>query len=863
VFYLNGEEGGRAYMPGGTITYETLALGKETGNNYRTYDVSAQIPNLVAGTNSIAIEVHQVSRSSSDLVIDVELIAFVEPGEPPHEPTPRGIPAGSTWSYWDRGGDLGTAWRQPDYVETGWAAGAAPLGFGEPEIATQTRGGVVTTYLRHQFTSNGNASGLYLEALYDDGFVAYLNGVEILRASMPTGPITATTLAQSHEADGYARFMLTEATSLIVPGVNTLAIELHQNAVGSSDLVWDARLVEESAWQAQDSGTTADLHDVGAGFVAAWAVGAGGTLLYTPDGETWGPLPSGTTASLNAIYTQAYDDGDPQEEVLIVGDDGTILVGVLPDSTTFVDRSLAEPADLTSVWCNDLCVAVARGDGDDTTADLYVSSDQGQTWTARPTGIPGGSWEAVYFADNTRGWIAGRSFDDEGGAIYGTTDAGLTWTRQWASPNHGGYPAALAKQWNGNVWMVGQSSLSGVGEVKMVTRDGVTWEDHTVSDHGGIYDVVFRGPGVGVGVGFMGAIVITQDGGQTWTVTRQPHHYVHATLSGVAYPFSGGGDFYAVGAGGTILKTTTDGIDVGWVEREAPVFPGFDDVDFVDHERGYAVAGGRLYETFDGGDTWAVLPAPVGAWSVGVVDAQHLWAWGGRTIWVSRDGGATFTQVPSPDGTFVRDVWFASPTHGWLVVQNYGGAEAPSDLYRTVDGGLTWQRSPTGMAGDWNAVWFADAQRGWMVGVADWRLETATVVSTDDGGLTWEPEWTAAEEDFRFGLSDVQAAGNTIWAVGGWLDEQLRVVSRDGGATWSATVDDARALASVWVEDETHAWAGGGDHTIMGTRDGERWELQTRPTVLGPVMTELDFVDRHHGWAVGWTELLETHTGGY
>jgi hypothetical protein len=45
----------------------------------------------------------------------------------------------------------------------------------------------------------GGARGLRLEVMYDDGFVAYLNGVEVARRSMPYGPVTYQTLALGHE----------------------------------------------------------------------------------------------------------------------------------------------------------------------------------------------------------------------------------------------------------------------------------------------------------------------------------------------------------------------------------------------------------------------------------------------------------------------------------------------------------------------------------------------------------------------------------------------------------------------------------------------------------------------------------------
>src|SRR6185503_16039068 len=73
VVYLNGSEIARPGMPAGTITSTTLASGHEAANSYDSFDWSAARSLLVAGQNTIAVEVHQNSASSSDLVFDLAL----------------------------------------------------------------------------------------------------------------------------------------------------------------------------------------------------------------------------------------------------------------------------------------------------------------------------------------------------------------------------------------------------------------------------------------------------------------------------------------------------------------------------------------------------------------------------------------------------------------------------------------------------------------------------------------------------------------------------------------------------------------------------------------------------------------------
>lgn len=74
IIYINGREVGRTNMPGGSIGYEYSGLGASDETSFIAIDDSRLIPSvLVAGENTIAVEVHQVSATSSDLSFDLRL----------------------------------------------------------------------------------------------------------------------------------------------------------------------------------------------------------------------------------------------------------------------------------------------------------------------------------------------------------------------------------------------------------------------------------------------------------------------------------------------------------------------------------------------------------------------------------------------------------------------------------------------------------------------------------------------------------------------------------------------------------------------------------------------------------------------
>jgi hypothetical protein len=243
VVYLNGHDAGRGSMPSGPVTPRTLAFEHEADRRFVEYDITAQLPRLVAGeANTIAFEIHQATAGSPDLVFDAELIAWVEGAV---DDTSHGrIPAGSTWHYWDRP-DVPAGWIAPAFDDARWSSGPGPLGRGEAFVTTPTNPGTITTYFRKRFTHHGEARGLHADVRYDDGFVAYLNGKEIARAGMAGGTITPSTRARVHEAGEPERLDWSAAIPLLVDGLNVLAVEVHQAAMSSADLVLDLALTPE------------------------------------------------------------------------------------------------------------------------------------------------------------------------------------------------------------------------------------------------------------------------------------------------------------------------------------------------------------------------------------------------------------------------------------------------------------------------------------------------------------------------------------------------------------------------------------------------------------------------------------------
>jgi hypothetical protein len=76
VVYLNGVEVFRTNMPGGAVGYQTLASTAISGGEETWVYIQAALDtaSLIAGTNVLAVEIHQSGATSSDISFDLDLI---------------------------------------------------------------------------------------------------------------------------------------------------------------------------------------------------------------------------------------------------------------------------------------------------------------------------------------------------------------------------------------------------------------------------------------------------------------------------------------------------------------------------------------------------------------------------------------------------------------------------------------------------------------------------------------------------------------------------------------------------------------------------------------------------------------------
>lgn len=194
----------------------------------------------------------------------------------------RAFDLGSVWAYEASGVDPGERWAAPDFDASSWPTGAGQFGFGENDEATSFARTGASYYFRRTLTLTQSVTAATLNVLFDDGFVALVNGTEVLRRNV-------TDLRDAAFASGNAENASVTAAisaSPFVVGENVIAVLVKNVNANSVDLSFDARLDVTLSGSA--------LYQ---NFAADEPAGPARCAQYAPNGPgTWAGTDCGTLA---------------------------------------------------------------------------------------------------------------------------------------------------------------------------------------------------------------------------------------------------------------------------------------------------------------------------------------------------------------------------------------------------------------------------------------------------------------------------------------------------------------------------------------------------------------------------------------
>lgn len=187
-------------------------------------------------------------------------------------PTIELISPQSDSTYWvPQHGDLGMTWTLPDFspLANGFSSGQSSLGYEtrpahrtnyvglfETELPKDTQS--VFVRMEVDWQDAVEVTKLFLKLQYDNGFIAYLNGVEVARDNAPDDAnwtSSASSISRRDTASiNFEGFDLSDHLATLQNGTNVLGIHLLNHPWDSSDLLLGVKLLTDKPLATSDVG---------------------------------------------------------------------------------------------------------------------------------------------------------------------------------------------------------------------------------------------------------------------------------------------------------------------------------------------------------------------------------------------------------------------------------------------------------------------------------------------------------------------------------------------------------------------------------------------------------------------------------
>jgi outer membrane protein assembly factor BamB len=199
------------------------------------------------------------------------------------------------------GGDkLGGAWHAVDFDDSVWRAGRGGVGLearGEDykpfisiDVQEQMYDKQTSAFIRIPFIVEGEVPALLLRVRYDDGFVAYLNGEEVVRANFTGEPSwnsnSENRMVNDESNLPFESFNISASLGALKQGKNLLAVHGMQDRPNSSDfLICMQLLAGAEAPVAQATSQTQAAQSAAAAQVVQPPQSQAATLVEVPKSE--------------------------------------------------------------------------------------------------------------------------------------------------------------------------------------------------------------------------------------------------------------------------------------------------------------------------------------------------------------------------------------------------------------------------------------------------------------------------------------------------------------------------------------------------------------------------------------------------
>lgn len=296
-------------------------------------------------------------------------------------------------------------------------------------------------------------------------------------------------------------------------------------------------------------------------------------------------------------------------------------------------------------------------------------------------------------------------------------------------------------------------------------------------------------------------------------------------------------------------------VEAQWVPKISGTGNDLYDLHFPSAATGYAVgAAGTVVKTTDAGETWnaLVINTPEDLHAVYFTDETTGFVAGDVHAFKTVDGGSHWAELILPSGYSFRDLLFLDSQTGFCI----GGDGL---IFKTTDGGTTWVPKTPVTLRVMSSIHFPTPQIGYAVGTGyGWAY-----LKTTDGGETWTENPINTPTPNLSNLEAIFFTAPDKGFIGGWYISAF-VATSNGGSNWISLDDSSEPqLYAIHFPTTTHGYAVGWHGRILNSTDsGNTWTQQVYGGGGGNLYA-VQFTDENTGYIVGYDGLiLKTSNGG-
>ncbi|MHB1325013.1 MAG: YCF48-related protein [Thermoleophilia bacterium] len=497
------------------------------------------------------------------------------------------------------------------------------------------------------------------------------------------------------------------------------------------------------------------------------------------------------------------------------------------------------------------------------------------TWQWVNPSVQGNTLRSLSFVNANTGWAAG-----DGGTILKTTDGGASWSAQIPSSNSctGVTPYGSGCNLKGvsffdanNGWAVGA-----FGTIWKTINGGTSWTAQSLPIIGcggscvyaNLSGVHFISSTVGIAVGPSYAFA-TRDGGASWTQVTGIN--TSHSLNAIQLVDSNNG--FAVGDNGAVYKITWNGSTWAAAQQTGTGTQSLTGLYFANAANGFAVGGGRLWRTVNGGTTWLKNETlRTENFRAVTMTGTTLVVTGGTEVFGEHTGSSVILKRTATtnwtDSVDTVAAGLSAATTGTtdqlLAVVFPGGSSTgfaageAGGVVKTTDTGSNWSLNAGGNSKRFSDSSFINDMTGWMVAM------DGSVIKTTNAGGTWTSDASgiAAGTKLR-GVSFLDASTGFAVGYSGLLGNATNagVAYKYVSGTWSAMTVPAGVvtLEAVHMTGATSGWAVGrapgdtgvGAGVALKTTDGSNWVFDSSGIDGNIRLYGVDATSASNGWAVG------------